>query len=64
MSHTPLMLSALATSAVPGFQAVSAQSLSTPQRDAALVYDANGLVWLVELPRTQTEDELMAQQRA
>lgn len=60
MSHTPLMLSALATSAVPGFQAVSAQSLSTPERDAALVHDVNSFAWLVELARTEPEEALMS----
>ena len=54
------MLSALATSAVPGFQAVSAQSLSTPERDAALVHDVNSFAWLVELARTEPEEALMS----
>ena len=50
MGHTALMLSALATSAVPGFQAVSAQTLSSAEKDVALVYDVNQRPWLVELP--------------
>ena len=50
MGHTALMLSALATSAVPGFQAVSAQNLSSAEKDIALVYDVNHAAWLVELP--------------
>lgn len=50
MGHTALMLSALATSAVPGFQAVSAQTLSSAEKDVALVYDVNQAPWLVELP--------------
>jgi len=65
MNHTPLMLSALATSAVQGFQAVSAQSLSTPERDAALVHDVNNLAWLIEIPLSDADalahsDELSA----
>ena len=50
MGHTALMLSALATSAVPGFQAVSAQTLSSAEKDVALVYDVGQAPWLVELP--------------
>ena len=50
MGHTALMLSALATSAVPGFQAVSTQTLSSAEKDVALVYDTNNVPWLVELP--------------
>lgn len=50
MGHTALMLSALATSAVPGFQAVSAQTLSSAEKDAALVHDVNQAAWLIELP--------------
>jgi len=57
MSNTPLMLSALATSAVPGFQAVSAQQMSSAERDAALVYDVNGQAWIVELPTSAPEQE-------
>jgi len=49
------MLSALATSAVQGFQAVSAQSLSTPERDAALVHDVNNLAWLIEIPLSDAD---------
>jgi macrolide phosphotransferase len=55
MNHTPLMLSALATSAVQGFQAVSAQSLSTPERDAALVHDVNNVAWLIEIPLSDAD---------
>jgi aminoglycoside phosphotransferase (APT) family kinase protein len=44
------MLSALATSAVPGFHAVSAQTLSSAEKDVALVYDVDQHPWLVELP--------------
>jgi len=58
MSHTPLMLSALATSAVPGFHAVSAQQVSTAERSAALVHDVQNDPWLVELPRTDADQEL------
>lgn len=58
MAHTPLMLSALATIAVPGFQAVSAQTLSTPERDAALVHDVNNRRWLIEISQTETDDAL------
>jgi macrolide phosphotransferase len=50
MGHTALMLSALATSAVPGFHAVSAQTLSSAEKDVALVYDVDQHPWLVELP--------------
>jgi len=50
MGHTALMLSALATSAVPGFHAVSAQTLSSAEKDVALVYDVSQDPWLVELP--------------
>ena len=52
MGHTALMLSALATSAVPGFQAVSAQTLPSAEKDVALVHDVNQEPWLVELPTT------------
>ncbi|MDP4971920.1 MAG: phosphotransferase [Pontimonas sp.] len=47
MGHTALMLSALATSAVPGFQAVSTQTLSSAEKDVALVHDVNQVPWLV-----------------
>jgi macrolide phosphotransferase len=50
------MLSALATSAVPGFQAVSAQKLSLGQRNAALVHDINGQPWVVTLPSSDAEE--------
>lgn len=55
MSLTPLMLSALATSAVPGFQAVSAHRITNSQRDSALVHDVNGNTWMVELPTSDAE---------
>ena len=58
MAHTPLMLSALATGAVPGFQAVSAQNLSTPERDAALVHDVNNEPWLIEVSQTDADETL------
>lgn len=58
MAHTPLMLSALATSAVPGFQAVSAQNLSTPERDAALVHDVNNQPFLIEVSQTDSDETL------
>ena len=57
MGHTALMLSALATSAVPGFHAVSAQTLSSAEKDAALVYDVEQRPWLVELP-TSAQSEV------
>lgn len=60
MGHTALMLSALATSAVPGFQAVSAQTLSDAQKDVALVYDVNQNPWLVELPTSTQAEEAHA----
>jgi len=50
------MLSALATSAVPGFQAVSTQTLSSAEKDAALVYDVNQVPWLVELPTSASAE--------
>jgi len=56
MSLTPLMLSALATSAVPGFQVVSAQQMSTAERNSALVHDVDGRAWVVELPATDSEN--------
>lgn len=56
MGHTPLMLSALATSAVPGFHAVSAQAMSSAERDVALVHDVDNKAWIVELGTTQAED--------
>lgn len=62
MSHTPLMLSALATSAVPGFQAVSAQQLSLGEKNAALVHDVNGRPWVVSLPDSDAGD-LVAKDR-
>ena len=52
MGHTALMLSALATSAVPGFQAVAAQALPDSEKDVAVVHDINQTPWLVELPRS------------
>lgn len=58
MSHTPLMLSALATSAVPGFQAVSAQKLSLGEKNAALVHDVNGRPWVVSLPDSDAGDAI------
>ncbi len=58
MSHTPLMLSALATSAVPGFQVVSAQNMSTAELNAALVYDVSGMASVVELPRTSAAEKI------
>lgn len=58
------MLSALATSAVPGFQAVSAQQLSTAELDSALVHDVDGKVWLVELPTSDGEQERFLQRSA
>jgi aminoglycoside phosphotransferase (APT) family kinase protein len=51
------MLSALATSAVPGFQAISAQTLSSAEKDVALVYDVDQAPWLVELP-TSAQSEV------
>jgi len=50
------MLSALATSAVPGFQAVSTQTLSSAEKDVALVYDVNQVPWLVELPTSASAE--------
>lgn len=60
MSHTPLMLSALATSAVPGFQAVSAQKFSLGERNAALVHDVNGQPWVVTLAGSDAADAITA----
>ncbi len=56
MGHTALMLSALATSAVPGFHAISAQTLSSAEKDVALVYDVNQAPWLVELPTSAASE--------
>ncbi|MEQ9085980.1 MAG: phosphotransferase [Pontimonas sp.] len=56
MGHTALMLSALATSAVPGFQAVSTQTLSSAEKDVALVHDVNQVPWLVELPTSASAE--------
>ena len=56
MGHTALMLSALATSAVPGFHAVSAQTLSRAEKDVALVFDVNQFPWLVELPTSDASE--------
>jgi macrolide phosphotransferase len=50
------MLSALATSAVPGFQPVSAQSLALGERNAALVHDVHARAWVVSLPGSDAED--------
>jgi len=50
------MLSALATSAVPGFQAVSTQTLSSAEKDVALVHDVNQVAWLVELPTSASAE--------
>jgi aminoglycoside phosphotransferase (APT) family kinase protein len=50
------MLSALATSAVPGFQAVSTQTLSSAEKDVALVHDVNQVPWLVELPTSASAE--------
>lgn len=58
MSQTPLMLSALATSAVPGFQVVSAQNMSRAELDGALVHDVQGLPFVIELPRTAAEERV------
>jgi len=51
------MLSALATSAVPGFQVVSAQNMSRAELDGALVHDVQGLPFVIELPRTAAEEK-------
>lgn len=56
MGHTALMLSALATSAVPGFHAVSAQTLSSAEKDVALVYDVEQRPWLVEVPTSASSE--------
>ncbi len=52
------MLSALATSAVPGFQVVSAQNMSTAELNAALVHDVSGVAYVVELPRTVAAEKI------
>jgi len=57
MSLTPLMLSALATSAVPGLHVVSAQRMSSAERDSALVHDVDGAAWVVELPTSNAEEQ-------
>ena len=59
MSHTPLMLSALAASAVPGLQVVSAQQLSLGQRNAALVHDVHGNACVVSLSSSDAEEEVV-----
>ena len=59
MSHTPLMLSALATSAVPGLQVVSAQQLSLGQRNAALVHDVHGNAFVVSLSSSDAEEAVV-----
>ncbi len=64
MSLTPLMLSALATSAVPGFQAVSAQQTSTAELDSALVHDVDANAWVVELPTSDAEQQRFLQRSA
>ena len=61
MGHTALMLSALATSAVPGFQAVSTQTLSSAEKDVALVHDVNQVAWLVELPTSASAEAAHAE---
>lgn len=61
MSLTPLMLSALATSAVPGFQAVSAHGMPSAERNSALVHDVNGQAWIVELPTSDSEQSRFEQ---
>jgi aminoglycoside phosphotransferase (APT) family kinase protein len=58
------MLSALANSAVPGFQAVSAQQTSSAELDSALVHDVDGEAWLVELPTSDAEQERFMQRSA
>lgn len=52
------MLSALATSAVPGFQVVSAQNMSTAELNAALVHDVSGVAHVIELPRTVAAEKI------
>lgn len=64
MSLTPLMLSALATSAVPGFQAVSAQKMSSAERDVALVHDVENKAWTVELATSQAEEQRVQERLA
>jgi aminoglycoside phosphotransferase (APT) family kinase protein len=51
------MLSALATSAVPGFQVVSAQNMSSAERDQALVHDVSGQPFVITLPRTAASEK-------
>ena len=52
------MLSALATSAVPGFQVVSAQNMSTAELDSALVHDVQGVPFVISLPRTAAAEKI------
>jgi aminoglycoside phosphotransferase (APT) family kinase protein len=56
------MLSALANSAVPGLQVVSAQQLSLGQRNAALVHDVNNQAFVVSLPSSEAEESIASQQ--
>ena len=50
------MLVARATEALPGFTAVRVMEASTDLMRQALVEDAEGHTWLVELPRSQDEE--------
>jgi aminoglycoside phosphotransferase (APT) family kinase protein len=51
------MLSALATSAVPGFHVVSAQQMSNAERDSALIHDVDGVAWVIDLPTSEAEQQ-------
>jgi aminoglycoside phosphotransferase (APT) family kinase protein len=51
------MLSALATSAVPGLHVVSAQQMSSAERDSTLIHDVDGVAWVIELPTSDAEQE-------
>ena len=58
------MLSALATSAVPGFQVVSAQNMATAELDSALVHDVQGVPFVISLPRTAAAEKIQQERIA
>jgi aminoglycoside phosphotransferase (APT) family kinase protein len=60
MSHHTLMLAAHASAAVPDMQVVKTSALSLPGVDSALAWDADGQVWIIELPQS---DEAESKQR-
>jgi len=56
MSHLSLMLAARASAAVPGLTLVSTTDMSDGEKDAAFATDTDSRAWLVELPRSDSEE--------